>query len=101
MVIALIEYLTALLEYIDWQKLGGPGPCHTQIWHVTARYTCVSAILKVLSLDFNTPLFMFTGTYDKLVDKRMFTTLLMQLKAAVLVKVYHKTNCRSLIALHK
>ena len=46
---------------------------------------------------------MFTGAHDKLVDKRMFTTLLtdkcmfttllMQLKAAVLVKVYHKTNC--------
>ena len=34
---------------------------------------------------------MFTGPHDKLVnklvDKRMFTTLLMQLKAAVLVKV--------------
>ena len=28
---------------------------------------------------------MFTGTHDKLVDKRMFTTLLAQLKAAVLV----------------
>ena len=33
---------------------------------------------------------MFTGAHDKLVDKRMFTTLLMQLKAAVLVKVLHK-----------
>ena len=32
---------------------------------------------------------MFTGTYDKLVDKRMFTMLLIQLKAAVLVKVLH------------
>ena len=30
---------------------------------------------------------MFTGAHDKLVDKHMFTTLLMQLKAAVLVKV--------------
>ena len=31
---------------------------------------------------------MFTGAHDKLVvDKCMFTTLLMQLKAAVLVKV--------------
>ena len=29
---ALIEYLTVLLEYIDWQKLGGSGPCHAQIW---------------------------------------------------------------------
>ena len=28
---------------------------------------------------------MFTGAHDKLVDKRMFTTLLAQLKAAVLV----------------
>ena len=33
---------------------------------------------------------MFTGTHDKLVDKHMFTTLLAQLKAAVLVKVLHK-----------
>ena len=31
---------------------------------------------------------MFTGAHDKLVDKRMFTTLLTHLKAAVLVKVY-------------
>ena len=30
---------------------------------------------------------MFTGARDKLVDKRMFITLLMQLKAAVLVKL--------------
>ena len=33
---------------------------------------------------------MFTGAHDKLVDKRMFTTLLTQLKPAVLVKVLHK-----------
>ena len=33
---------------------------------------------------------MFTGVHDKLVDKRMFTTLLAQLKAAVLVKILHK-----------
>ena len=33
---------------------------------------------------------MFTGAHDKLVDKRMFTTLLTQLKAAVLVKVLSK-----------
>ena len=34
---------------------------------------------------------MFIGAHDKLVDKRMFTTtLLTQLKAAVLVKVLHK-----------
>ena len=32
---------------------------------------------------------MFTGAHDKFVDKR-FTTLLTQLKAAVLVKVLHK-----------
>ena len=32
---------------------------------------------------------MFTGARDKLVDKRMFTTLLAQLKVAVLVKVLH------------
>ena len=32
---------------------------------------------------------MFTGAHDKLVDKCMFTTLLAQLKAAV-VKVLHK-----------
>ena len=31
---------------------------------------------------------MFTGAHDKLVDKGMFTTLLAQLKAAVLVKYY-------------
>ena len=30
---------------------------------------------------------MFTGTHDKLVEKRMFTTLLIKLKTAVLVKV--------------
>ena len=30
---------------------------------------------------------MSTGAHDKLVDKRRFTTLLTQLKAAVLVKV--------------
>ena len=40
---------------------------------------------------------MFTGAHDKLVDKRMFTTLLMQIKAAVLVKVPQnyllKPNC--------
>ena len=33
---------------------------------------------------------MFTGAHDKLVDKRVFTTRLTQLKAAVLVKVLHK-----------
>ena len=33
---------------------------------------------------------MFTGAHDKLVDKYMFTTLLAQLKAAVLVKLLHK-----------
>ena len=33
---------------------------------------------------------MFTGAHDKLVDKRVFTTLRTQLKAAVLVKVLHK-----------
>ena len=29
---------------------------------------------------------MFTGAHDKLVDKRMFTTLFTQLKVGVLVK---------------
>ena len=33
---------------------------------------------------------MFTGAHGKLVDKHMFTTLLTQLKAAVLVKVLQK-----------
>ena len=33
---------------------------------------------------------MFTGDHDKLVEKRMFITLLVQLKAAVLVKVLYK-----------
>ena len=33
---------------------------------------------------------MFTGAHDKLVDKRVFTTLITQLKAAVLEKVLHK-----------
>ena len=40
---------------------------------------------------------MSTGAHDKLVDKCMFTTLLTQLKAAVLVKVPQnyllKPNC--------
>ena len=31
---------------------------------------------------------MFTGAHDKLVDKRMFITLLTQLQAAVLVKLF-------------
>ena len=31
---------------------------------------------------------MFTGAHDNLVDKRVFTTLLTQLKAAVLVKLF-------------
>ena len=64
-----------------------------KVGHVTAWYTRVSAILKVLSLDFNTLLIIyvtFTGAHDKLVDKRVFTTLLTQLKPAVLVKVLHK-----------
>ena len=81
---ALIECLTVLLEYIylgHRKHLRRPGPCHG---HATAVIH-VSTILKVLSLDFNTPF-----VYDKLVDQRMFTTLLMQLKAAVLVKVLHK-----------
>ena len=41
---------------------------------------------------------MFTGAHDKLVDKRMFSALLAQLKAAVLVKVLHKLF---VVALHK
>ena len=67
--------------------------------HIIAWYTCVSKIkiLKVLSLHFNIPL-CFTGAHDKLVDKRMFTTLLTQLKATVLVKVLHKLFVE---ALHK
>ena len=64
--------------------------------YATAWYTHVSAILKILSLAFNTSS-MFTGAHDKLVDKCMFTTLLTQLKAAVLVKVSQnhllKPNC--------
>ena len=38
---------------------------------------------------------MFTDAHDKLVDKHMFTTLIAQLKAAVLLKVLHKLfpNC--------
>ena len=74
------------------EKVGGRAPATPKFGHVTAWYTHVSAIMKVLSLDFNTPLiiYMFTGGHDKLVDKRMFTTLLTQLKAAVLVKVLHK-----------
>ena len=39
---------------------------------------------------------MFTGIHDnKLVDKRMFTTLLTQLKAAVLVKAFFLKKVRS------
>ena len=56
---ALIEYLTVLLEYIDRQKLGAQGPTHAEFGHVTAWYTRVSAKLKVLSLDFNTPLIIY------------------------------------------
>ena len=33
---------------------------------------------------------MFTGAHDELVGKCMFTTLLVQLKVAVLVKALHK-----------
>ena len=94
MLTALIEYMTVLLEYINLraqQTFGRARPCHTEIWPCHYMYTCVSKIkiLKVLSLHFNIPL-CFTGAHDKLVDKRMFTTLLTQLKAAVLVKVLHK-----------
>ena len=58
--------------------------------HITAWYTRVSAKLKVLSLGFNTPLIIYVYRHNKLVDKRVFTTLLTQLKAAVLVKILHK-----------
>ena len=71
----------------------GRGPATPEFGHVTAWYTRVSTILKVLSLDFNTPLIIYvyiTGAHDNLVDKRVFTTLLTQLKAAVLVKVLHQ-----------
>ena len=42
---------------------------------------------------------MFTGTHDKLVDKFLFITMLMQLKAAALAKVL-QNYLLSLIILH-
>ena len=54
MVTALIEYLTVLLEYIDQQSWEERGPAMPEFGHVTVWYTRVSAILKVLSLAFNT-----------------------------------------------
>ena len=42
--------------YIDWQKVGRAGPATPKFHHTAAWYTCVSAILKVLSLAFDTPL---------------------------------------------
>ena len=56
---ALIEYLTVLLEYIDQQMLGGLRPATPEFGHVTVWYTRVSAILKILSLDFNTLLIIY------------------------------------------
>ena len=50
MVTALIDYLTVLLEYIDWQIFGRTGPATPKFGHVTAWYTRVSTTLKVLSL---------------------------------------------------
>ena len=41
---------------VKGQKLGAPGPCHARIW---PRHCRVSAVLKVLSLDFNTPLIIY------------------------------------------
>ena len=54
MVNALIEYLTVLLEYIDRQIWERQDPATPEFGHITAWYTRVSAILKVLSLHFNT-----------------------------------------------
>ena len=51
MVTALIGYLTVLLEYIDRQSWEGRGPAMPEFGHITAWYTRVSAILKVLSLN--------------------------------------------------
>ena len=67
----------------------GLGPATPKFGHATAWYTRVSTMLKVLSLAFNTVnnLCFHAGARDKLVDKHLFTTILMQLKAAVLVKV--------------
>ena len=62
------------------------GPAMPRFGNTTAWYTRVSTILKVLSLAFNTV--MFTGAHDKLVDKCLLTTMLTQLKAAVLVKLF-------------
>ena len=59
MVNALIEYLTVLLEYIDRQIWGRWGPATPEFGHVTTFYTRVSAILKVLSLDFKNPLIIY------------------------------------------
>ena len=61
------------------------GPAMPKFGNINACYTCVSAILKVLSLLL-TLLIMYV--YDKLVDKCLLTTMLKQLKAAVLVKLF-------------
>ena len=91
--------MAVLLEYIDqttfWKGLGSTTP---EFGHATALYTRASTILKILSLTFNSLLIIYVcQAHDKLVDKLMFTTLLTQLKAAVLVKVPQnyllKPNC--------
>ena len=66
MVTALIDYLTVLLEYLtvlldmsigkSWE---GRGPATPEFGHVTAWCTRVSTVLKVLSLNFNTPLIIY------------------------------------------
>ena len=67
-------------------------PATSKFGNATAWYTCVSTILKVLNLAFNTVnnvhIYIFTGAHDKLVDKCLLTRMLMQLKTAVLVKLF-------------
>ena len=65
-------------------------PATPTFGNTTAWYTRVSTILKVLSLAFNTVnnVCFSTGAHDMLVDKCLLTTMLMQLIAAVLVKVF-------------
>ena len=69
------------------------GPAMPRFGNTTAWYTRVSTILKVLSLAFNTVnnICMFIGAHDKLVDWCLLTTMLTQLKAAVLVKLFVET----------
>ena len=92
MVNALIEYLTVLLEYIDRQKLGTPGPFTPKFGHVTALYTRVSAKLKVLSLDFNTPLIVYRRSRQTCRQTHVYNTAC-AIKSSCISKNTTQTIC--------